>query len=347
MEAPFPFGLPASTALYYSLYLVTLALHAIFLAYVLAGSAYLAVAMIRRTLDPIAEMIKEWLPFALGATITAGVGPLLFLQILYKTELYSSSLLLSHRWMAILPVLIAGFYLLYLLKSELAARLSPGLRAAIATAAFGCFAFVGYAWTENHLLASARETWAAMYGDGRMFYVDAEVPVRFSVWAFGSVPVSCMLVGWQLRLDVSDRDVVFVRLAKLALAGTIAALAAAIGYSAMLEPAARANLVSTPTIPHLVYGAIGLALLLGANLRTLQTRTLSRAAAIASTAGVVFVIFATTAIREAIRTSRIELDALVHAQIGAASGFPLFMFFFVINAALIAACIVWVRRARV
>ena len=43
METPFPFGLPFPTAFYLTLYLLTLMIHIVFMNYVLAGSAYLAV----------------------------------------------------------------------------------------------------------------------------------------------------------------------------------------------------------------------------------------------------------------------------------------------------------------
>ena len=69
-------------------------------------------------------MIRSWIISASGcrscssAAITAGVAPLLFLQILYQREFYTANLLLFNRWMAILPVLIVGFYSLYLIKGD-------------------------------------------------------------------------------------------------------------------------------------------------------------------------------------------------------------------------------------
>ena len=39
------------------------------------------------------------------------------IQVLYQHRMYTATLLLSHRFMAIVPVLIDGFYLLYLGKS--------------------------------------------------------------------------------------------------------------------------------------------------------------------------------------------------------------------------------------
>src|SRR5262245_22520401 len=119
MDTVFPFGFPRATAFYLTLYVATLVIHVVFMNYVLAGSAYLAwftLAHRRDDLaqdarDPLAFPLRDWMPFLLSAAITAGIAPLLFLQILYQRPFYTANLLLFNRWMAILPVLIVAFYL--------------------------------------------------------------------------------------------------------------------------------------------------------------------------------------------------------------------------------------------
>ena len=71
-------------SLWLALYLLTFALHAVFVSYVAAGTVYALMAALRGSADPIAARTRDWLPFMLGAGITAGVGPLLFLQLLYQ-----------------------------------------------------------------------------------------------------------------------------------------------------------------------------------------------------------------------------------------------------------------------
>jgi len=99
-----------------ALYVATLALHAVFIGYVVAGTAYTLVQSLRRADDPIAATVRDRLPFMLGAGITAGVAPLLFVQLLHQTRFYTANLLLGPRWMAVVPALIVGFYALYLAK---------------------------------------------------------------------------------------------------------------------------------------------------------------------------------------------------------------------------------------
>src|SRR5688572_27202569 len=113
MNSMFPFGFPVATALYLSCYVLTLCIHLILISYTLAGAGYLAllgVAGRRRFLaaSELGTVIQDWLPFSVGLAITAGVAPLLFLQILYQPLFYTANLLLFHRWMLIVPTLIFG-----------------------------------------------------------------------------------------------------------------------------------------------------------------------------------------------------------------------------------------------
>ena len=64
----FPFNQPAPTAFYLTLYLATLVLHLLPMAYVLAGSAVVLVPRARRREpadDPLMDHLREWLPFVL------------------------------------------------------------------------------------------------------------------------------------------------------------------------------------------------------------------------------------------------------------------------------------------
>lgn len=153
MDSPFPFGLPGPTAFYLTAYVVTLAVHVVFMNYVLAGTGYLAVAFLRPTGRADAAsvaVVKDWMPLMLSGAITAGIAPLLFVQLVYKREFYTANLLLFNRWMAILPVLVVGFYALYLLKSAWLYRRPRWAAAAVAVVPLACVAFSDTAETCPH-----------------------------------------------------------------------------------------------------------------------------------------------------------------------------------------------------
>lgn len=95
MSTTFPFNLPAPTIWYVVLYIVTLLLHVVFMSYVLAGTIMLGIAGLRGMLGrreaaapwaPVTTVLKDWMPFALSGAITAGIAPLLFVQVLYQQE---------------------------------------------------------------------------------------------------------------------------------------------------------------------------------------------------------------------------------------------------------------------
>src|SRR5262245_17685394 len=175
MTGTFPFGFPTETAKYLALYVLTFALHQSLMHYVLAGSAFVALAMmfpgrgdVPRADRPPAAVLRDWMPFMFSAAITAGVAPLLFVQILYQREFYSANLLLAWRWVIVIPVLIVGFYFLYVSKSFAISRWMWLLRTGLTVATALMFVFVGFCWTANFLLGISEAQWPEVYISGRM-----------------------------------------------------------------------------------------------------------------------------------------------------------------------------------
>ena len=251
MSHVFPWALGGPLSLYLGLYVVTLALHAAFVGYVLGGSGWVAVAALRRRPDPVAAAARDWLPFALGAAITAGVAPLLFVQLVYQDRFYTSNLLLFNRWMAVVPVLIVGFYLLYLNKSDRLRRRSA--RAAVAIAAALCFVFVAWSWTENHLLGLDERAWPRFYAEGRLFYTSPALAPRLVTWLFAALPVFAAGAAWQVRVrgagDAAALARAMRRLAILALVGIAGSTAAAVWQEATLPIASRYDLAQPMVAP--------------------------------------------------------------------------------------------------
>jgi hypothetical protein len=126
----------------------------------------------------------------LGAGITAGVAPLLFVQLLHQQRFYTASLLLGPRWMAVVPALIVGFYALYLAK--LSARWH---RIALAVG-LACFGFVAWSWSELHELMQADPAWHAFYAAGQRFFLAASIAPRFVILAGAMATTFAMVAAW-------------------------------------------------------------------------------------------------------------------------------------------------------
>ena len=181
-----------------ALYVLTWTAHFGLATYVLLGAAWIAVANLRGPARPgsAAAAFADWLPFALSGVITLGVAPLLFVQLIDRERFYTANLLLSHRWMAMLPALVVGFYGLYVARSE---RLPAAARRALPFLVLACFVFTAWTWTENHVLSLAdREVWVEMYAEGALIHADAAVPLRVALWLGAAAAIGPSLLRVQL-----------------------------------------------------------------------------------------------------------------------------------------------------
>jgi hypothetical protein len=353
----FPFDQPPATLFYFGWYWLTLVLHVVPMSYVLAGSAYLAVVALgevvvgpRPVLRRLANYVRDWIPFALGVAITFGVAPLVFLQILYRKPFYTANLLLFHRWMAILPVLIVSFYLLYLQKSARFHQWPAALRAGISLGIAGCFAFVAWSWTENHLLSlQSQQVWTELYASGRWFFINAELFPRLAVWYLGAFPIWATVVAWQVWTDrpptdarsnasAADRDATAVRtLAAVALSTLVGVGGAMVVYWARLSAEqamtfSRANMIYPATACAAL--AVQAALWGYAWIAKRQ----SWATLLLLSGSVVTAAAAATITRELRRTAAIDMAALMtrHADTFRVAGFYAFVIFGILNLGLIA-----------
>ena len=194
-----------------ALYLGTLALHAVFVSYVVAGTAYVLARE-----DAVAATVRDRLPFMLGCGITAGVAPLLFVQLLHQRRFYTANLLLGPRWGAIVPALIVGFYALYLAKTSERWKRLP------LVVGLGCFAFVAYSWSELHELAQAEPAWHDFYAAGHRIFLAGSIAPRFVVFAGAMATLFALVAAWSA--DAAGRQ----RLAAIAIGGRVASIAGAI-----------------------------------------------------------------------------------------------------------------------
>jgi hypothetical protein len=377
MDQVFPLGFPPATAFYLALFVLTLVVHVLFMNYVLAGTAYLLWYRVWTSLgskpivpsqqSPTASKLPakqfpptvggvlcDWLPAMLSGAITAGVAPLLFLQILYQREFYTANLLLFNRWMIILPVLIVGFYGLYLVRGNWFDRRSTPLRLLLAALPLLCVAFIAYSWTENHLLSmQSTDVWRSLYVRQPFFYYESRLVPRLMVWAFGSLPTLAMWLGWQLwyrqRRHSDVPPVQTQHVARLAQVGLVLAAVGAGWYYSVADEVTRNALISPAARPYSILAAVGFVLSTVAwlwqwKLSTLDARPLSTA-----TVGLVITVLGASVCREVVRLAAIGPDRLAellpsHQAATRVDGFSAFLIFALLNSALIALCFWLVRK---
>jgi hypothetical protein len=362
VNAPFPIGFPPSTAWYLTLYVVTLVLHVAFMNYSLAGSGWLAwtaaragSALARPEDRPrsVTSILVDWLPAMLSGAITAGVAPLLFLQILYRQSFYTANLLLFHRWMAILPVLIVGFYALYLLRGSWLRQRGSAATAAVGLVPLACLAFTGWAWTENHLLGLRDPAfWAEAYRQERVFHPDWPLVPRALLWGAGAVPTFAAIVAWQVTWYQSQKEHVTAAvrpLATAALAGMGLAALAAIAYAVVGGGEVRAAVFGIVALPYLAAATLGLALQMTGWIFMLRQQAFSIRWLAVVSAGLALTLLGIAVCREAIRLTalgpaRLESLYAQHVHASRVGGMAVFFTFLIVNALLMGLCFWLVRR---
>jgi hypothetical protein len=368
MDHTFPFGFESHLAFYLVLYVLTLVLHVFLMAYVLAGSAWLSWASlfpgegaVPRTQQPVARLLRDWMPFALSGAITAGVAPLLFVQILYRQQFYTSNLLLGWRWMVVIPVLVAAFYLLYVAKSPAISRWPLPVRVGLTLGIAACFLFVAFCWTANHLLGLSAAAWPEAYRTGSAVSSKTALLLRLLTWVAGTFPVMSILASWQLRgmrsrtsswdasLPEADWTPLFHaeyrRLAITSIAGLAVAFAFALGYWTTLAPSIRIHVTGSPGRLWLVIVIASLLTQITGWTMQLRRPETTHSWLPAITAASLTTLLGVASLREIIRLAQANLQQVTASTKAAAEvgGFELFLIFTVLNIGLIAWCIQLVR----
>ena len=370
MNSMFPFGLPAPTAFYSTLLVLTFVLHQAFMHYVLAGTLYVAWATIfpglivrPRVAQPLAATLRDWMPFLLSAAITAGVAPLLFIQIVYQAEFYTANLLLWWRWMVVVPVLIVAFYLLYLIKSSWLWNRIYSVRVAAVVVTSCCFVFVGFCWTANHLISCRSDQWAEIYATGRLPFTAAIVIPRMLVWISGSFATMAATVGWQLwrQEELIDQNTErepetygeftsSVRtLVRLAMGGLTVSLVAGAIVFAQCDDKTRGLIFGALGLPYLILTVIGVIAQGLGWFQQWRAQEFNGPGMWTVTVGCLLSLLGVSVMREGIRLGAIEIARLAprHAEAFTEGGFGVFLTATVVVVAAIVWCVRTVQRGMI
>ncbi|MDZ7292006.1 MAG: hypothetical protein ONB44_19550 [candidate division KSB1 bacterium] len=160
-----PIPLPAPFWLFKLLLLVTFLLHILVMNFMLGGGFLAAIAKLQSRKDEnhrrLFEDLSRKIPSLLAATITLGVAPLLFLQVLYGQFFYSSSILIGWPWFLVLIFLTLAYYGFYLVafKKGTATNTAGWVILFSLILVF----VIGFFYSNNMTLMLTPEKWAAKY----------------------------------------------------------------------------------------------------------------------------------------------------------------------------------------
>lgn len=160
-----PNPLPAPYWLLKLLLLVTFMLHIVAMNFMLGGAVLALTAKWRAKSREQGKRVffdvAKKLPVLLPATITLGIAPLLFLQVLYGQFFYTSSILIAWPWFLVLVFLTVAYYGFYYVsfRSGRDSRVVGGVMLASTV----LVVLVGFMFSNNVTLSQTPARWAAKY----------------------------------------------------------------------------------------------------------------------------------------------------------------------------------------
>jgi hypothetical protein len=220
-----PMPIPGPPWLFHALWLVTFAVHVVGVNVVL-GSSILGTLV---SFDPdrpfgrgLARFFAEVNTWAISLTITFGIAPLLFLQVLHGRLFYSATVILAPAWLGLLLLLMAAYYLTYGAKY----RLRAGKGAAVHLG-LSALLFLGVAAIQVvvHLLSVQPGRWEGVLAAPWTALSDRAFLPRFLHFVLAGITLAGILLAWVsvrrvpedgARAEASARAAFGVKIALLA-----------------------------------------------------------------------------------------------------------------------------------
>lgn len=236
------------------LHLVTLTLHFVAMNFLFGGVIMVLYAGARRRWDdPTLKKFGNLLPSAMAATVTLGVAPLLFVQLVYHRQVYGAAIVSGWWWLGVIGVAIVVYYALYrsALKSERTGTISlPALGLAL----LGLL-YISVTYSSVFSMAERPEQIHALYQQDQMGLTLnpalGDYAMRWLHMMLGAVTVGGFFVGWIGR----DRPEVYALGKRVFLWGMILASVAGVAYLMTLRPILL-NLMRHPAMGVLTVGIL-------------------------------------------------------------------------------------------
>ena len=196
-----PMPLPAPAWLFHVLLVFTFFLHALFMNLTLGGTILAAVGRYlagRRAGDPrgvLADRLVGINTYGISLTITTGIAPLLFIQLLYQQYFYTATILIGWVWLGFLVMLMAGYYAVYVYKFRGAPARGHGGWGWLALAA-AMFLLIAMVHVAVNLIHSQPGKWAALAESPWAILADPAYWPRLLHFVLAGIGFSGLVVAW-------------------------------------------------------------------------------------------------------------------------------------------------------
>jgi hypothetical protein len=194
-------GLPGPPWLFHVLLVFTFFLHMLFMNLTLGGTMLAAIAHFRgggRHDDPrgaLAGRLMAINAYGISLTITTGVAPLLFIQVLYQPFFYTATILIAGVWLAFLLLLTLGYYSAYLYKFRGAPARGQGGGIWLVVSAV-MFLLIAMVHVAVHLLHSQPERWADFASGASSVLLDPTYLPRLLHFVLAGIGFAALVAAW-------------------------------------------------------------------------------------------------------------------------------------------------------
>ncbi|MGA9933088.1 MAG: hypothetical protein WBQ13_19235, partial [Terriglobales bacterium] len=193
---PDPMPLPAPVWLLRTLLLLTFFLHVMFMNCLFGGTTIALVCVLRRKSSAfsarLAGDLGRLLPSVFAFTITLGVAPLLFLQVMYGQFLYASSILIGVPWLAIIGMVVLAYYGVYFFSMKQQEQKSG--TTVVLTLVVLLLATVAFVYSNNFTLMLTPGRWLDLYhsntGGWNLNWSEPSLLPRYLHFVLGALAVS-------------------------------------------------------------------------------------------------------------------------------------------------------------
>lgn len=203
-----PLPLPAEPWMFLFLLFLTFTLHMIAVSLTAGGGVMLAISSFSRSgrLVKMRSFLARFVTISLSFSITLGVAPLLFIQVLYGQLFFTTSILMGWLWLLLLLFLMISYYGIYLYlhrheRSDVILKWAP----LVSTVLIFVIALI---LVMNFKLFYRYHEWAEIYkNSGAGWFVNIDHPQVIPAWlhfvlsalAFGGLLV--VVHGWIKRRE--------------------------------------------------------------------------------------------------------------------------------------------------
>lgn len=194
-------GLPAPVWLFHILLVFTFFLHLLFVNLTLGGTLLAAIAHSLsggRSDDPRGVLAKRMMAvnsYGISLTITTGIAPLLFIQLLYHQFFYAGTILIGGMWFSLLILLIVGYYSAYLYKFRGAPARGSGGGIWLWSSAL-LFLAIGAIQVAVHLIHVQPGSWEAVSANPWVVLADPTFVPRFLHYVLAGIAFSGLVMAW-------------------------------------------------------------------------------------------------------------------------------------------------------